>query len=98
MNENNLAAETNESVVRKIEVHPYDPRWAEPFAKETELLRNVFQDNPVTIHHIGSTAVPGLKAKPIIDMLHPAGYVKGKRDLALSLEQKAMAWKERSQT
>lgn len=63
MNENNLAAETNESVVRKIEVHPYDPRWAEPFAKETELLRNVFQDNPVTIHHIGSTAVPGLKSQ-----------------------------------
>lgn len=55
--------------MRKVEVRPYDPRWQALFAAEAELLRQVFQDNLIQIHHIGSTAVPGLKAKPIIDLL-----------------------------
>ncbi|MGN7470128.1 GrpB family protein [Brevibacillus sp. SAFN-007a] len=55
--------------MRKVEVCPYDPRWQALFAAEAELLRQVFRDNLIHIHHIGSTAVPGLKAKPIIDLL-----------------------------
>jgi len=53
----------------KIEVVPYDPRWPEAFEKEKVAILSKAAQAIVTIHHIGSTAVPGLSAKPIIDML-----------------------------
>ncbi|MCB1375601.1 MAG: GrpB family protein [Rhodobacteraceae bacterium] len=47
-----------------------DPAWAEAFAAEEARLRARFADIPVgRIEHVGSTAVPGLIAKPIVDML-----------------------------
>jgi len=53
----------------RIVVVEYDPSWIENFNKEAALIRQVFGDILVDIHHIGSTSVPGLKAKPVIDML-----------------------------
>lgn len=54
---------------RIIEVAPYDPGWIALFAGEAELLRSVFGEEVVAVHHIGSTSIPGMTAKPIIDML-----------------------------
>lgn len=54
---------------RKIEVVTYNPEWPEMFELEAELIKQVLGSNCVTIHHIGSTSVPGLSAKPIIDIL-----------------------------
>jgi GrpB-like predicted nucleotidyltransferase (UPF0157 family) len=51
-----------------IEVRDYDPRWPVMFDEESERLRDIF-GAAVTIEHIGSTSVPGLPAKPIIDLL-----------------------------
>ena len=51
-----------------IEVRDYDPRWPVLFDEECERLRGVFGPT-VTIEHMGSTSVPGLAAKPIIDLL-----------------------------
>jgi GrpB-like predicted nucleotidyltransferase (UPF0157 family) len=51
-----------------IEVRDYDPRWPVLFDEECERLRGVFGP-AVTIEHMGSTSVPGLAAKPIIDLL-----------------------------
>ncbi len=48
---------------------PYDPRWAEEFARESSLVARAMDDLVVAIHHIGSTAIPGISAKPIIDMV-----------------------------
>jgi len=56
-------------VKRRIEVVPYDPGWPERFRREAEQLRTVFGSQVVAIHHVGSTAIPGIKAKPIIDIL-----------------------------
>ncbi|MCU0803180.1 MAG: GrpB family protein [Rhodobacteraceae bacterium] len=47
---------------------PYDPRWAEAFAAEVFLIRAALPDINFEIEHIGSTAVPGLPAKPILDI------------------------------
>jgi len=48
----------------------HDPAWAERYAQEREcILSAVGQENIVRISHIGSTAVPGLIAKPTIDIL-----------------------------
>jgi GrpB-like predicted nucleotidyltransferase (UPF0157 family) len=51
-------------------VVPYDPEWPRRFAAERERLESVLAPWLVAgIHHIGSTAVPGLAAKPVIDMM-----------------------------
>lgn len=52
-----------------VRVVDYDPKWPEMFEAEAALVREIIGDNLITIFHIGSTAVPGLKAKPVIDML-----------------------------
>ena len=53
----------------EISVVPYDPQWAARFRQEAAELRAVFDEQAMAIHHIGSTSVPDLSAKPIIDIL-----------------------------
>ncbi|HUE70790.1 MAG TPA: GrpB family protein [Pirellulaceae bacterium] len=48
---------------------PYSPNWPRLFEQEAARLRELLGAEFVAIHHIGSTAVPGLAAKPIIDLL-----------------------------
>ena len=52
-----------------IIVTEYDPLWPQKFQAESLLIRGILADNCLAIYHIGSTAVPGLAAKPIIDMM-----------------------------
>ena len=53
-----------------VEVVPYDPAWPRRFEAERVLLARILRPwSSDGIHHIGSTAVPGLAAKPIIDVL-----------------------------
>jgi GrpB-like predicted nucleotidyltransferase (UPF0157 family) len=47
----------------------YDPDWPRRFEEERATLAVVFTESDVTIEHIGSTAVPGLGAKPVIDIM-----------------------------
>jgi GrpB-like predicted nucleotidyltransferase (UPF0157 family)/predicted GNAT family N-acyltransferase len=54
---------------RTIEVIPYDYQWSKLFEKESAHIKQALGENCVEIHHIGSTAVPGLCAKPKIDMI-----------------------------
>lgn len=54
---------------RRIQIVPYDPAWPEAFALEAAALRRVFDPIMRSIHHVGSTSVPGLAAKPVIDIL-----------------------------
>jgi GrpB-like predicted nucleotidyltransferase (UPF0157 family) len=52
-----------------INVVDHDPRWAETFKHERERLAEVLGDLALAIEHVGSTAVPGLAAKPIVDIM-----------------------------
>lgn len=47
----------------------YDPRWPDRFEYEKERIHRALGERVVAIEHIGSTAVPGLGAKPIIDIM-----------------------------
>ena len=47
----------------------HDPSWAARFADEAENVRAALGDVLLELHHIGSTAIPGIVAKPVIDML-----------------------------
>lgn len=55
--------------MRRLEVVEYDGEWPSLFEQEVALLSPVFGNDLVSIHHVGSTAVPGLAAKPTIDIL-----------------------------
>jgi GrpB-like predicted nucleotidyltransferase (UPF0157 family) len=52
-----------------VTVVDYDPAWPRLFAEESERIRAALGDAVAAVEHIGSTAVPGLAAKPVIDVL-----------------------------
>jgi GrpB-like predicted nucleotidyltransferase (UPF0157 family) len=52
-----------------ITIHPYNPHWPQWFAEEATQLSHLLGPRFSPIEHIGSTAVPGLAAKPTIDIL-----------------------------
>ena len=54
---------------RPIVVIDYDPEWPKLFEREAERIRAVLGSQVLLIEHAGSTSVPGLAAKPIIDIL-----------------------------
>ncbi|MBF0548435.1 MAG: GrpB family protein [Candidatus Riflebacteria bacterium] len=55
--------------MRKVEVAPHDKNWRNAFEIESKLVAEALGDNVVKTHHIGSTAIPGIFAKPVIDIL-----------------------------
>lgn len=57
--------EHNQTIVLK----PYDENWSILFEREKQRISTILKDKALMIEHIGSTSVPGLIAKPIIDIL-----------------------------
>ncbi|MFJ7732883.1 GrpB family protein [Lysinibacillus sp. NPDC097231] len=55
--------------MRIIKVVDYNHNWSSDYQKEERSVRAILQEELVNSFHIGSTSVPGLKAKPIIDIL-----------------------------
>lgn len=55
--------------IKKIEVTPYNPEWPHLFENEAQKIRLSLQSNCIAVYHIGSTSVPGLSAKPVIDII-----------------------------
>jgi GrpB-like predicted nucleotidyltransferase (UPF0157 family) len=55
--------------MRKVEVVPFNENWFVMFEEEERKINNVFGNEIVAIYHIGSTSIPGMYAKPIIDIL-----------------------------
>ena len=54
----------------EIEIVDYDPRWPTMFAEEAALVSQALDpDLLIGVEHFGSTAIPGMAAKPIIDIL-----------------------------
>lgn len=55
--------------MRNIRVIDHNAEWINMFEAEKKKLKMIFGEELIDVHHIGSTAVPGLKAKPVIDMM-----------------------------
>jgi GrpB-like predicted nucleotidyltransferase (UPF0157 family) len=70
--------------IKRIEVVPYNSKWPQMFEAEKEIISAALGDNYVAIHHIGSTAVPGLAAKPKIDIIAVA---KERKKTIIDLEK-----------
>lgn len=52
----------------KITIAPYDPEWPKLYEREAERIRTILGAKVRLLEHVGSTSVPGLPAKPIIDI------------------------------
>jgi GrpB-like predicted nucleotidyltransferase (UPF0157 family) len=52
-----------------VTLAPYDPAWPASFAREAARIREALGERALLVEHVGSTSVPGLDAKPIIDIL-----------------------------
>lgn len=70
-----------------VEIVPYDQRWPLIFAAWKKRLREALREVAITVHHIGSTAVPGLPAKPVVDMLVGVGDVEDEARFVPPLER-----------
>lgn len=79
----------------------YDSRWPALFEREQARIRDVLAARVLQLHHVGSTSVPGLCAKPVIDVLlvvaHPAdepAYVTPLEDHGYELVIREPDWHE----
>lgn len=71
---------------REVIVVAYDSQWPARFAEEAARLAPVFGRELIAIHHIGSTSIPGMAAKPIIDMLPVVWQIEAVDALNLTME------------
>jgi GrpB-like predicted nucleotidyltransferase (UPF0157 family) len=67
--ETGVPINTKSIVNGEVELARYDPSWPAMFERETRPIRSALGDRALRIEHIGSTSVPGLFAKPCIDIL-----------------------------
>lgn len=52
-----------------VELHPYNPAWAGMARDLAAQLADAMKETLVAVHHIGSTAIPGIAAKPVLDLM-----------------------------
>ena len=72
-----------------VRIVPYDHQWPDSFAIERQLLAHAIGRWVVagSIEHIGSTAVPGLAAKPVIDIMAGVDSLEASREAIPELER-----------
>jgi GrpB-like predicted nucleotidyltransferase (UPF0157 family) len=61
---------------RTYSIKPYSKNWPRRFRAQEKLLKKILGKNIVEIHHVGSTAIPGMDAKPVVDVLIVAKNLK----------------------
>ena len=75
-----------------VELVPYSPLWLEMAKEESARLRGALGDVLVTVHHIGSTSIPGILAKPIIDLIPVAVSLEALDSAQGQLETLGYRW------
>jgi len=73
-------------VSEAIELHAYDPAWATEFETERSLIAPLFPSPPVLIEHMGSTSIPRLAAKSVIDIIVLVNELESAREAIPALE------------
>lgn len=74
-------------MAQHIVVTEYNPLWADMFETEAMKIKKILSKNCIAIHHIGSTSVVGLAAKPIIDILPVVYNLKDVDEAAAEFEK-----------
>jgi GrpB-like predicted nucleotidyltransferase (UPF0157 family) len=78
---------------KKVRLSSYNPEWKKIYKKEKEILLSVLGDQVLDVQHIGSTSVPGVKAKPIIDIVVALKKIKDVENLIESVEKLGYEYK-----
>lgn len=71
----------------KVEVVPPDLTWRANFEAESKQIARMMGENVVVIHHIGSTAIPNIYAKPIIDLLIEVKDIRKTDEQSVAMER-----------
>jgi len=77
-----------------VVLEKHHQEWAEAFGVEKESLKNLLKDSVLDIQHIGSTSIPGLVAKPIIDMLMAVKSLEKVKNIRSLLESAGYEYRE----
>jgi GrpB-like predicted nucleotidyltransferase (UPF0157 family) len=83
----------NDKNKRKIELMPYTPMYKEFYLKECKALEKVLRSNCIDIHHIGSTSIPKIVSKPILDILCVVHTLDGIEIFKDEFERLGLEWK-----
>jgi GrpB-like predicted nucleotidyltransferase (UPF0157 family) len=73
-------------LTKPIEVRDYDPEWPRLYEREEARIRSILGDRVRRIEHVGSTSVPGLPAKPIVDVVLEVPDSSDEQSYAADLE------------
>lgn len=64
-----MSKELDKNIKRKYSLSEYDPNWVNKFNSIKVFLSDVFKNKALKIEHVGSTSIPGMRAKPLIDIV-----------------------------
>ena len=78
---------------RDFELVPYQKEWVDHFNREADLLRSVLGDQALRIEHVGSTSIPGMAAKAIIDIMVAVPRLMRSSDLIFKLDRIGYTYK-----
>lgn len=78
---------------RRVELVAHSPQWALRAAAEAARIARAMGPCIVDIHHVGSTAIPGIRAKPVIDLLPVVTSLEALDDAAARLEALGYEWR-----
>ena len=85
----------------KINLQEYNPDWADMFEEERKRILNIINMKNVLIEHVGSTSVPNLCAKPILDILlgvqnsaDESSYIPALESIGYTLKRREPDWYE----
>ena len=76
-----------------VAVRDHDPRWASVYRHHAEVLRGAVADQVITVEHVGSTAVEGLPAKPVVDVAARLAPPADERNVIVSLEDRGYTFR-----
>ena len=76
-----------------VELYPHDPQWDICAAQTVGTLKEIFGDVACDIRHVGSTAIPAIKAKPIIDIAVAVPHLSDVAPLISSMREHGFHWK-----
>lgn len=77
-----------------VKLLPYNPKWKEFFEKEKKRIQKKLGNLVISIEHVGSTATPGIIAKPIIDIAIVVKSIKSPNKLIKILESLSYEYKK----
>ena len=75
-----------------VRLMPHDPRWAVRADEEGARIREAAGSVVLAVHHVGSTAVPGIAAKPTLDLLVVASSLSGFESVRPGMEALGYRW------